>query len=99
MSVSIVDTKAIHALGEIIEREVGAELDIAAAKLGETRGIEHANFTTVVPSLAVAYVGAVEFMEEQIKSKREHLGEIRTRLKQTADNWDAADQKSIIRCG
>ncbi|MBY8874451.1 hypothetical protein K7640_21725 [Micromonospora sp. PLK6-60] len=91
------DPKAIRRLGETIESQVGPSLDGAAERLTATRGIEHSNFTAVVPVLAVAYVGAVEFVEEQLRSKREHLGEIRSRLGRTADNWAAADEASTIK--
>lgn len=94
-----VDTVAISALGTSIEREVGPDLDRASGQLKETRAIEHSNFTTVVPSLAVVYVAAVEFVEEELKSKRSHLGEIKSRLEQTAKNWDAAEESSTIQVG
>ncbi|MEU0549143.1 hypothetical protein [Micromonospora sp. NPDC005979] len=91
-----VDPPAIRALGETIEREVGPPLDACAELLESARAIEHSNFTSVVPQLAVAYVGAVEFVEEQLRAKREHLAEVRSRLGRTADNWEAAETASTI---
>ncbi|MDO3702361.1 hypothetical protein Q3W71_11800 [Micromonospora sp. C28SCA-DRY-2] len=91
-----VDPPAIRALGETIEREVGPALDACTDLLASARAITHSNFTSVVPHLAVAYVGAVEFVEEELRSKREHLTEIRSRLSSTADNWEATETASTI---
>ncbi|MEU8260126.1 hypothetical protein AB0C02_05835 [Micromonospora sp. NPDC048999] len=91
-----VDVVAIRALGEAIEEQAGPGLEGASKLLEGTREIEHSNFTTVVPSLAVAYVGAVEFLEEELRTKRAHLTEIRSRLNRTAENWEAAEQASTI---
>ncbi|MEU2610413.1 hypothetical protein ABZ570_02295 [Micromonospora sp. NPDC007271] len=91
-----VDVAAIRDLAEAVERQTAPGLEAASARLTETRGIEHSNFTVVVPSLAVAYVAAVEFLEEELRTKREHLTEMRSRLNRTADNWEAADKASTI---
>ncbi len=91
-----VDTDAIRLLGDNIERVAGSGLERALGMLAETRGIEHSNFTSVVPALAVAYVAAVEYTEEDLKSKREHATEMQKRLATTAGNWDAAEAKSTI---
>ncbi|MEU7929392.1 hypothetical protein [Micromonospora sp. NPDC049801] len=91
-----VDPPAIRALGDTIERQVGPPLDACAELLESARAIEHSNFTSVVPQLAVAYVGAIEFVEEQLRTKREHLAEVRSRLGRTADNWEAAETASTI---
>ncbi|MEU3453148.1 hypothetical protein ABZ671_06045 [Micromonospora sp. NPDC006766] len=91
-----VDVVAIRALGEAIEKQVGSGLEEASRLLEETRAIEHSNFTTVVPQLALAYVGAVEFLEEELRTKRAHLTEIRSRLNSNADNWEATEQASTI---
>jgi hypothetical protein len=89
-----VDWQAIRALGGTIEQKVGADLDAAAEKFAETRVIEHSNFTAVAPWLATAYVGAVEFTEEQLKTDRDHLGEMRTTLEKTAANWEAVEERN-----
>ncbi|MFD2767345.1 hypothetical protein [Micromonospora eburnea] len=91
-----VDVRAIRSMAEAVVRQTAPGLEAASARLQETRAIEHSNFTSVVPQLAVAYVGAVEFMEEELRTKLTHLTEIQSRLNRTADNWEAADQSSTI---
>ncbi len=91
-----VDVVAIRALGEAIEEQAGPGLEEASNRLKDARDIEHSNFTTVVPQLAIAYVAAVEFLEEELRTKRAHLAEIRSRLNTTADNWEATEHASTI---
>ena len=91
-----VDVGAIRALGTALEQQTAPGLEAASERLKATRAIEHSNFTTVVPQLAVAYVGAVEFLEEELRTKRAHLTEIQSRLNTTADNWEATEDASTI---
>ncbi|MFJ8581696.1 hypothetical protein [Micromonospora sp. NPDC093277] len=91
-----VDVGAIRALAKDIEQQTAPGLEAASERLNNTRAIEHSNFTTVVPALAVVYVAAVEFMEEELRTKRTHLIEIESRLNTNADNWEATEDASTI---
>ncbi|MFX0591776.1 hypothetical protein [Melissospora conviva] len=91
-----VDPPAIRALGTSIQGELTPVLASCVELLASARQITHSNFTSVTPHLAVAYLGAVEFAEEQLRSKREHLDEMRSRLARNAENWEAADACSTI---
>jgi hypothetical protein len=90
------DPGAIRATGQILEHDTAPYLEQAQQKLQQTRAIEHSNFTSVTPLLATMYVAAVEFVEEELKSKLAHLSEIHRRMDKTAAQWEQADQKSTI---
>jgi hypothetical protein len=89
-----IDIQAIRNLAENIPTVVGPDFTAASATLTSARGIEHSNFTSVTPGLAVAYVAAVEFVEEQLKSKNEHLGDIRAKLNFIASAWADVEIKN-----
>jgi hypothetical protein len=91
------DPPAIRALGAAIQKAVGADLSQALQLVPTLKQIEYTNFTSTTIPLAIAYVAAVEFVEEQLKTEVEHAGEIARRLNQVADNWEQAEQKSTIR--
>lgn len=93
-----VDPPAIRTLGTTIQSELTPVFDACTELLASAREITHSNFTSVTPHLAVAYLGAVEFAEEQLRGKRDHLTVMRSRLARTADNWEAADSHSTITC-
>jgi hypothetical protein len=92
-----VDAAAIQALGDRITQVVGSDLTDALGKVTTLKRIEDSNFTATTRTLAVTYVVAVEFVEEQLKTAREHAVQIGDRLHQVARNWLDADEKSTIK--
>jgi hypothetical protein len=95
--VEYADPDAIRALGENIVRTAGASVRACLDQLPLLKAIEHSNFTSTTLQLALTYVAAVEFLEEQVKGAEEHLTEMRGRLNEVAANWEKADQASDMR--
>lgn len=97
--VEYADPDAIRALGQNIERTAGAGVDGCLEQVPVLKAIEHSNFTSTTWQLALTYVAAVEFLEEQLKGAKEHLAEMRERLNTVAASWEEADRKSNMMPG
>jgi len=94
-----VDPGAVRGLSTSVESGVGAALDNAKSRVTQLKAIEHSNFTASTWSFALTYVGAVEFVEEQLKTAREHITEMSSRLTTVAANWEQADHTSDMTGG
>lgn len=92
-----VDVKAIRALKDGLIKTVGPDIDHIQQlpeKFGE---IEISNWTQVTPALAAAYWVAVEFINKEIPSKKEHLEQIiGVRLEQCAANWEKCESDNTM---
>lgn len=84
-------------LGQELESQVGPHFDKAVGNVQEVRGIGHALFTQTAYSFAAMYVEAVEFMEEDLKTKRKDLGQIHERLCKSGNVWAMAEDKSTLK--
>lgn len=91
-----VQTDSVRGLGADLVTRVGPILERSSHSLGDARAVVHSNFTAVVPSLAIAYAAAVEYMDPELRGKRAHLDDLRVKLVAVADNWEAADQASTV---
>lgn len=91
-----VETETVRELGSDLVTKVGPILEHASHNLEGTRDAIHNNFTAVVPSLAIAYAAAVEYMDPELRGKRAHLDNLRVKLVAVAGNWEAADRASTV---
>lgn len=91
-----VRTETVRGLGADLVAKVGPILERASGHMEGTREPLHSNFTGVLPSLAIVYVAAVEYMDPELRGKRAHLDDMRVKLGAVADNWEAADRASTI---
>ncbi|GIG70614.1 hypothetical protein [Phytomonospora endophytica] len=82
----------IEGLGPKMVREVGEKLDKVNDGLPDLQEVESANFTTVIPSMAVAYAMAAEVFEAQLKRQWELLDQIHDRLKGAARAWEDVEK-------
>jgi Excreted virulence factor EspC, type VII ESX diderm len=92
-----VDIDALRRLADEYEDDVAAKLSAARAALQGARSIEYSNFTAVHIPLAVVYVEAWNFHNRDLESKIDSAGAVRVNLRQTADNWAAAERASTVR--
>ena len=89
-----VDTVAVRRLGADLAHDIQPLLTKASHQLDDTRGILHTNFTSVTVALAVAYAGAVEYVDPELKSKHDHLTELAGTLDRVATNWEETERRS-----
>ncbi|MCO6009716.1 hypothetical protein NE236_32570 [Actinoallomurus purpureus] len=84
-------------LGRDLERNAGPYFEHASGDIPAVRGTEQGLFTSTCYEFAVAYVEAVEFMAEELRTKRRHLAKINQRLCLSGAAWATAEDKSTIR--
>ncbi|WP_433173934.1 hypothetical protein [Actinoallomurus sp. CA-150999] len=84
-------------LGRDLEFNAGPYFEHASSDIPVVRSTEQGLFTSTCYEFAVAYMEAVEFMEEELKTKRSHLAQIHQRLCLSGAAWAAAEDKSTIR--
>lgn len=84
-------------LGQELEDQTRPHLDKALGDLQQTRGIGHGLFTMTHYAFAAAYVAAVEYVEEDLQSKRKDLAEIHQKLCTSGAVWAMAEDKSTLR--
>ncbi|GAB3967337.1 hypothetical protein GCM10029978_034430 [Actinoallomurus acanthiterrae] len=84
-------------LGRDLERNTDSYFEHATAAIPVVRGTEQGLFTSTCYEFAVAYVEAVEFMAEELRTKRSYLAQIHERLCLSGTAWAAAEDKSTIR--
>ncbi len=80
-----------------LDAAVGPHLDQAWSLLQGVRRLEHDLYTAVTYPLANAYVEGVEWVEEDLKSKRTSLSAIRDTLDATARSWAQTEQANTVR--
>jgi hypothetical protein len=89
-----VDTTAVRRFGADLAHDVQPLLTKASQRVVDARKALHENFTTVVPSLAIAYAAAVEYFDPELTSKHDHLTQLATTLDRVATNWEEAERRS-----
>ena len=89
-----VNPDALGALAKDLHDQVIPALDDSASILPQLGTVTHANFTSVTLQLATAYLLALEFTEEELRSKRDQLDTIRGKLEISAERWRECEQKS-----
>jgi hypothetical protein len=92
----VADPKRLCKLGKDLESQVDPHLTKAAGQIQGLRGVGHGLFTSTAYSYAVAFTEAVEFMEEDLKTKRRNLQQIQQRLCTNGAVWATAEDKSRI---
>jgi hypothetical protein len=92
-----VDTVAVRKLGSDLAHDVQPLLAKASRQLTDTRGILHTNFTSVTVPLAIAYAGAVEYFDPELRSKHDHLAGLEGTLDRVATNWEETERRSTAK--
>jgi len=94
---SHISPEELRELSKKLDAAASPHLDKAWGLLQGARRITHSNFTAVVYTLALAYAEGVEWVEEDLKSKRTHLTKICAQLDQTARLWAETEQANTIK--
>ena len=91
-----VDTEALRHQADRFEDDVAAKIAAALNDLQGAQAIAYSNFTTVHIPLALVYTEAWNFQNRDLQTKKETAGQFAKNLDSTADDWDAAEDKSTM---
>jgi hypothetical protein len=92
-----VDYAALRRLATRYGTDVATKLTEARTALQAAQGIAYTNFTAVHVPLAVVYTEAWNFHNRDLESKIGSAQAVEAGLRQTADNWERAEQASTVR--
>ncbi|GAA2285828.1 hypothetical protein GCM10009853_046050 [Glycomyces scopariae] len=87
-----IDPASVRQLGADIQANVTPTLEEANEILPNLRSIDQTLYTSVAPSLALAYTTAVSYMNEMVTGAAECFQTMNENLDGCATSWEDADQ-------
>jgi len=84
-------------LAKRMEGQIDPHFDTAKAALEDGRGLTAGMFTSVTFTLASAYAIACEFVDTDLRKKRQDLFDNTSKLRSVAQAWTEAEQANTIR--
>ncbi|GAB3649328.1 hypothetical protein [Glycomyces tarimensis] len=89
-----VETQRIRDLGDAVRGPVLATLEEANEILPKLREIDQDLYTSVHPTLAIAYTAGTSYMYSMVQGAAECFAGMSEALTAAADGWDGADEET-----